>query len=79
MKMSRGHFEALARALAESRPAMDGTHDGEVARAQWFATTMGIVELCHEMSNLTPNGNRAFDEARFLTACGFQDRTGVSA
>jgi len=70
--MTKGHFDALAEALARQQPIADGTRSQELYREQWRADVEAITQLCHEMSNFTPNGNRAFDRERFLQACGVE-------
>lgn len=70
-RMTRGHFEAIARTLREERPDRDGTRWADGARDEWSTTVLAFASLCHDSSNLTPNGNRAFDRERFLRACGY--------
>ena len=67
-KMTKGQFDALARALEQQRPAKNW----ENKRQQWEADVAAIAEVCHDASNFTPNGNRAFDMDRFLKACGLE-------
>jgi len=70
-KMTRGHFEAIARELRELRPGTELLPNvNPAAVRQWRATVEAFAVLCHDSSNLTPNGNRAFDRERFLTAAG---------
>jgi hypothetical protein len=69
-RMGRGHFNALARALAETRPT-----DSPSRLSQWRYDVRAIAEVCYDASNFTPNGNRAFDQDRFLKACGLDPNT----
>jgi len=69
MKMSKGHFEALAEALKYERPKPNWSANKWV---QWEMDVKAIAEVCHSMSNFTPNGNRAFDRDKFYRACGLR-------
>jgi hypothetical protein len=68
-KMTRGHFEAIARAIADTRADLPATPTDALDRV-----TYHLAEMCRSASNLTPNGNRAFDRDRFNRAAGLEDR-----
>lgn len=66
--MTRKHFEAIAKALKDSRP-LSGTQG---QRNTWEQCAVNLAGVCRE-------GNPRFDTARFLEACGAHEgwRTGV--
>lgn len=76
MKMTRGHFDALAAALADARPELDGTGSSRVARDAWASTVLSVASACRKASAFTRNGNRSFDRDRFFAASGYDDRDG---
>jgi uncharacterized protein YukE len=73
VKLTKGHFEAIAATLRAVKPTYRGEGGNSPQAAelkQWSETVRAMAELCHESSNFTGNGNRAFDLERFLKACG---------
>ena len=63
------HFEALAAALKENRPALPEDGYGQpyhFSEAQWSDCAGRIASVC---ARFNPN----FDRARFLAACGVQE------
>jgi len=71
--MTRQHFEAMAKALRDSRPeapAYEGAEAGDVTRyaecdAQWRKTALRVLEACAGF-------NANFDRSRFLDAIGWE-------
>lgn len=59
--MTRKHFEALAAALAASRPAPDAP---AVYWRQWYADRDAIANVCEA-------SNKRFDRDRFIFATGY--------
>jgi hypothetical protein len=56
--MQRGHFQALARALKETKPPHPGSE-----YAQWQADASKIADVCAV-------SNASFNRVKFLKACG---------
>lgn len=65
VKMTKGNFETLAYHLRYGWPP----RDEEAERFGYQAAITAVADACEASSNFTPNGNRAFDRARFLAAC----------
>ena len=66
MAMTRQHFNAIAETMRENMPNENWLNK----RQQWETDVRALADMCHDASNFTPNGNRAFDRDRFLKACG---------
>ena len=58
--MSKKHFEALARALANSKPAKKGA-----AMDQWRRDVEAIADVCQSQNGM-------FRRETFLDACGYE-------
>lgn len=66
--MTRKHFEAIAAALAESKPGVWGQNAGpdmalETPMTRWART-------CHNVADRIAPFNEAFNREKFLEACG---------
>ena len=67
--MTRKHFEALAAALKDNRPAKDVQAFGYAARfseEQWLDGVGRVADVCARF-------NPYFNRARFLKACGVEE------
>lgn len=65
--MQKRHFEALARALLDTRPASsaeDTSRVGKARRETWSHSVARIADVC-AVSNVS------FRRAQFFDACGF--------
>jgi len=76
--MTRQHFEAIAKALRDSRPddlegfmtnrpapvMMSASQSNKVF--QWYKTVMKMADMCETF-------NPRFDRSRFLDACGWEE------
>ena len=62
--MSKKHYEALAKALRNTRPTVSdcGNSRNPPAIAQWERTRDAIITVCEA-------SNPAFNRARFIKAC----------
>ena len=60
--MTKKHFDALAAALRHQQPMFN-----DAAVAQWECDVDSIAGVC---ARFNPN----FDRARFLAACGVEDK-----
>jgi len=67
--MTRKHFEAIARDIRRQVEAADLVGRGPFEPGQDRIRTLNrmAIELSHTFKGFNPN----FDQARFLTACGF--------
>ena len=71
--MTRKHYTAIAKALADQYPVFDTLHDRELDGrvAQWRSDVLAITATLADLSGYDTNGNRRFDRDRFLAAVGY--------
>ncbi len=71
--MTRKDYNAIARALADTKPVTFMESDAYLAAvATWVRDVRAVAKALSDLSGFTPNGNRRFDRDRFLAACGVQ-------
>jgi hypothetical protein len=78
--MTRKDYEAIARSLRnDAAHLVDEPFDYDTASAwrrgafdQWSTSVLALSRTLRDLSDLDRNGNRRFDQERFLSACGFR-------
>ena len=68
MSASRKDYQAIADALARTRPEAD-TPSPQTRRIQWEKDVAAVARALHDTGGLDRNGNRRFDTDRFVAAC----------